>query len=112
MACLSWLSWLGAWLGSGRSHSQLSKQAPHRIGLCTRCGPQSDLPLRVPARSCRNERLLGSGNKVVTIFCGAHVCRGIYGDHAGHYGIMQMVDDTCVWAHMRASTAPIIGMWN
>jgi len=67
-----------------------------------------DPSLRVLARSCRNDRLLGPGNKIITIFFGALVRRGIYGDPTGHYGIMQMVDDTCVRAHVGAGTASII----
>jgi hypothetical protein len=34
----------------------------------------------------------------------------IYGADAGHYGMIQMVDDTCIRAQMERGAAPIMGM--
>lgn len=93
------------------------------VPICTeggRCAPargQRDLPLRAPACFRRNDRLLGFGNKVIAIFYGAHVRPAIYGDHTGHYGVMQMVDDTCLRAHMegarhRSSTCSTENGWD
>lgn len=103
IARLAWLSLPGSWSGARQiAHSQLPKQASRRIGRCTLCGPARPTAEGASAFPSKRQSL-GSGNKVIAIFYDAHVRPAIYGDHTGHYGIMQMVDDTCVRAHMEGA---------
>jgi phosphatidylinositol-3-phosphatase len=55
----------------------------------------------------------GDGNKVATIFYGAHVRAGTYAEHTSHYGILRTVEDMYGLAHAGASAtaAPITGVW-
>jgi hypothetical protein len=55
----------------------------------------------------------GDGNKVPTIFYGAHVRTGTYGEHTGHYGILRTLEDMYGLAHAGASAGakPIKDVW-
>jgi hypothetical protein len=55
----------------------------------------------------------GDGNKVPTIFYGAHVRPGTYAEHTSHYGILRTVEDMYGLAHAGASAnaAPITSVW-
>jgi acid phosphatase len=58
--------------------------------------------------------LFGDGNKIPTIFYGAHVRPGVYREHTGHYGILRTVEDMYGLPHAGASAtaAPITDVWN
>jgi len=55
----------------------------------------------------------GDGNKVPTIFYGAHVRTGTYSERTSHYGILRTVEDMYGLAHAGASAgaAPITNVW-
>jgi acid phosphatase len=55
----------------------------------------------------------GDGNKVPTIFYGAHVRPGTYTERTSHYGILRTVEDMYGLAHAgaSASAAPITNVW-
>jgi hypothetical protein len=55
----------------------------------------------------------GDGNKVPTIFYGAHVRPGTYTGRTSHYGILRTVEDMYGLAHAgaSASAAPITNVW-
>jgi len=56
----------------------------------------------------------GDGNKVATIFYGAHVRPGVYGERTGHYGVLRTVEDMYGLPHAGASAtaSPITDVWN
>ena len=55
----------------------------------------------------------GDGNKVPTIFYGAHVRPGTYSERTSHYGVLRTVEDMYGLAHAgaSASAAPITNVW-
>lgn len=55
----------------------------------------------------------GDNNKIPTIFYGAHVRPGIYGEHTTHYGILRTIEDMYGLAHAGASASaiPITDVW-
>ena len=55
----------------------------------------------------------GDSNKIPTIFYGAHVRPGTYGERTGHYGILRTVEDMYGLPHAGASAgaAPITNVW-
>jgi phospholipase C len=55
----------------------------------------------------------GDGNKVPTIFYGAHVRTGTYGEHITHYSILRTLEDMYGLAHAGASASakPITDVW-
>jgi phospholipase C len=55
----------------------------------------------------------GDGNKVPTIFYGAHVRRGTYGEHITHYSVLRTIEDMFGLAHAgaSASASPITDVW-
>ena len=55
----------------------------------------------------------GDGNKVPTIFYGAHVRTGTYGEHITHYGILRTLEDMYGLAHAGASASakPVTDVW-
>ncbi len=55
----------------------------------------------------------GDGNKIPTLFYGAHVRPGTYGEKTGHYGVLRTVEDMYGLPHpgASASAAPITGVW-
>jgi phospholipase C len=54
----------------------------------------------------------GDGNKVPTIFYGAHVRTGTYGEHTSHYGILRTIEHMYGLPHAgSASAAPITDVW-
>ena len=56
----------------------------------------------------------GDGNKIPTIFYGAHVRTGTYGEHTTHYGVLRTVEDMYGLPHAGASAtaSPITDVWN
>jgi acid phosphatase len=55
----------------------------------------------------------GDGNKVPTIFYGAHVRTGSYGEHITHYSILRTLEDMYGLAHAGASASakPVTDVW-
>jgi phospholipase C len=55
----------------------------------------------------------GDGNKVPTIFYGAHVRPGTYGEHITHYSVLRTIEDMFGLAHAgaSASASPITDVW-
>jgi phosphatidylinositol-3-phosphatase len=55
----------------------------------------------------------GDGNKIPTLFYGAHVRPGTYGEKTGHYGVLRTVEDMYGLPHAgaSASAAPITDVW-
>ncbi len=55
----------------------------------------------------------GDNNKVPTIFYGAHVRPGTYGEHTSHYGILRTIEDMYGLGHVGASAKakPITDVW-
>jgi phosphatidylinositol-3-phosphatase len=55
----------------------------------------------------------GDGNKVPTIFYGAHVRTGTYGEHITHYSILRTLEDMYGLAHAGASASakPVTDVW-
>lgn len=55
----------------------------------------------------------GDGNKVPTIFYGAHVRPGTHSERTSHYGVLRTVEDMYGLAHAGASAnaAPITDVW-
>ena len=100
MARLTWLSLPGNWSGRGRSHTASYPSKPRVESAAAPCtGPAR--PTAEGASAFPSKRqVAGSGNKVIALFYGAHVRPAIYGDPPRPLRIMQMVDDTCVRAHM------------
>jgi phosphatidylinositol-3-phosphatase len=56
----------------------------------------------------------GDGNKVPTIFYGAHVRKGTYSERTGHYGVLRTVEDMYGLPHAGASASAqtITDVWN
>lgn len=56
----------------------------------------------------------GDGNRVPTIFYGAHVRHGTYSERTGHYGILRTLEDMYGLPHAGASAtaSPITDVWN
>jgi acid phosphatase len=56
----------------------------------------------------------GDNNKVPTIFYGAHVRPGIYGERTGHDGVLRTVEDMYGPPHAgaTATASPITDVWN
>ncbi len=55
----------------------------------------------------------GDGNKIPTVFYGAHVRPGTYGEKTGHYGVLRTVEDMYGLPHAGASASavPITDVW-
>src|SRR5215467_130100 len=56
----------------------------------------------------------GDGNKMPTIFYGARVRPGVYGERTGHYEVLRTVEDSYGLPHAgaSASASPITDVWN
>lgn len=55
----------------------------------------------------------GDGNRIPTIFYGAHVRPGVYGERISHYSVLRTIEDMYGLAHAgaSASAAPITDVW-
>lgn len=55
----------------------------------------------------------GDGNKIPTIFYGAHVKAGTYGQHITHYGVLRTIEDMYGLGHAGTTgrAIPIINIW-
>lgn len=55
----------------------------------------------------------GDGNRIPTIFYGAHVRPGVYGERISHYRVLRTIEDMYGLAHAgaSASAAPITDVW-
>jgi phosphatidylinositol-3-phosphatase len=55
----------------------------------------------------------GDNNKIPTIFYGAHVQQGTYGEHTTHYNVLRTIEDMFGVSHAGASSkaSPITDVW-